>query len=138
MRFTPDNITELTPDEVFVFGSNLAGRHGAGAARLAVLKFGAVYGKGVGLQGQTYALPTKDSKLQTIPLCKLNVFIGAFLTDCRTKDGKTFLLTKIGCGLAGLTVPEVAGLFKNYLPLPPNLVLPKEFHDLIYEETQEP
>ena len=75
MKFTPDKITKLEKDQVFVFGSNEAGIHGAGAAKLAHEKFGAVSGVGFGLQGQTYAIPTKDLEIRTLPLDNIEYYI---------------------------------------------------------------
>jgi hypothetical protein len=131
MRFTPEQITTLEPNEVFVFGSNRAGVHGAGAAKLAVEKFGAHFGEGEGVQGRSYAFPTKDENIQTLPLEEIEISVQRLLKACRMAPSKTFLLTKVGCGLAGLTVKDVATLFKNYT-LPKNLVLPMEFHEVIY------
>ena len=92
--------------EIFVFGSNLAGRHGAGAALAALKDHGAIYGRGEGLQGQSYAIPTKDrtpwpSKPKTLPLYVIAEYITEFLQFSQLHLELTFNLTRIGCGLAG-------------------------------------
>lgn len=128
-RFTPEVITELKPNEIFVFGSNWAGRHGKGAALQAV-KWGAKYGVGLGLEGQTFALPTKNRKLET---CELHEIHGAViqLHICvQENKNKHFLITKIGCGLAGYGIAEIAPLFKNFIRFS-NVSLPMEFVDVI-------
>jgi hypothetical protein len=132
MRYTPENITELAPNEIFVFGSNKRGIHGAGAARVAVEKFGAHYGEGEGLQGKSYAFPTKDENIETLPLDDIEVSVLRLIAACKKYPQKTFLLTKVGCGLACYSVESIANLFKSNTPLPKNLILPKEFADIIY------
>lgn len=107
MRTTPDRITELRPGEIFVFGSNLAGMHGGGAARLASLKFGAVWGQGVGLQGESYAIPTMQGGVETI-----RPYVDEFIGFARQHPRMTFLVTEIGCGIAGFTPAEIAPLFE--------------------------
>jgi hypothetical protein len=130
MKFTPDNITELKKHQVFVFGSNEAGIHGAGAAKLAHKKFGAVYGVGFGLRGQTFAIPTKDLKIRTLPLDKVESYIHSFLLEAMDHPDTEFLVTKIGCGLAGYLEEEIANLFKGKF-IPENVVLPESFHNII-------
>lgn len=125
--FTPENITELKPNEIFVFGSNEAGIHGAGAARLAYEKFGAKYGNGCSLQGQSYAIPTKDENINTLPLSRIRAYVQAFILFATKHPDMTFYVTKIGCGLAGYEVSDIAPLFGIY-NLPKNIILPKEFH----------
>ena len=103
--------------EFFVFGSNLAGRHGAGAARVAREKFGAVQGMGEGfmrLGGQSYAIPTKDRDLIVLPLSSIAQGVRRFL-DMATNDplARRFFVTRIGCGLAGYTDAEIAPMFKG-------------------------
>lgn len=126
MKFTPENITTLGPNQVFVYGSNAAGKHGLGAAKQA-LKFGAQYGK-VGLIGQTYGLNTKDKYLNTLSLEEINMEIKKFLNVARANPDKQFLVTLIGCGLAGLK-PEQIMPFWVSQDIPNNVVLPYEFHD---------
>jgi len=123
--FTPDHITQLAPNEIFTFGSNRAGRHGAGAARTA-LKWGAVYGHGEGLMGQTYALPTKDERLRTLALGEISIHIGRYLKCAEQHPDLVFLTTEVGCGLAALIPAEVAPLFYAF-PIPANVVLPRSF-----------
>ena len=126
MRYTPDNIQSLAHNEVFVFGSNLAGRHGGGAARLAAEKFGATFGVGVCHEGRAYALPTKDEKIQTLPLSEIEKYVGNFIVYAAAHPELTFLVTQIGCGLAGYTPAEIAPLFFNFA-MPRNVVLPEVF-----------
>jgi len=128
MKYTPDHIIELKPNEVFVFGSNLAGIHGAGAARFAHKVFGAKFGVGIGMTGRCYALPTKDENIWTLPLTEIQGHIIDFLDFAKENPDKTFLLTPVGCGLAGWTPEDVAPMFKNY---PSNVIIPREFHEII-------
>jgi hypothetical protein len=128
MRYTPSNIDHLENEEIFVFGSNEAGIHGAGAAKLAFDKFGAVWGIGVGHQGKTYAIPTKDYKIKTLDLVEIQDYVKEFLVYADNNSDYTFLLTEIGCGLAGYTPKEIAPMFRGY---PLNVVLPKSFVDIL-------
>lgn len=96
---------------VFVFGSNYAGRHGKGAALEAMRHWGAVYGCGEGRQGQSYAIPTKDERLQSLPLVRINAHVAAFLEHARITPGDSFLVTAIGCGLAGYEPRHIAPMF---------------------------
>jgi len=130
MKFTPDKISSLKKNQIFVFGSNEAGVHGAGAAKLAHQKFGAVYGVGFGLQGKSYAIPTKDLEIRTLPLDKIEYYIYSFLTEAMEYPDNEFLVTKIGCGLAGYSELEIASLFKNKL-IPENVTLPESFYNII-------
>lgn len=120
-EFTPERISELRENEAFVFGSNLAGAHGGGAARLAHKHFGAVWGQGVGLQGQSYAIPTMQGGVDTI-----KPYVDEFIRFARENGHLTFLVTKIGCGIAGFREEEIAPLFKDALEVE-NIILPKEF-----------
>jgi aldehyde:ferredoxin oxidoreductase len=97
---------------IFVFGSNLAGRHGAGAALYARKYKGAVYGQGVGLQGQSYAIPTKDKWVQTLPLNEINEYVQEFIKFAADHPELKFELTAIGCGLAGYSPKDIAPMFK--------------------------
>jgi hypothetical protein len=128
MKYTPENITELKPNEVFVFGSNLAGIHGAGAARFANKVLGAEFGVGVGMTGKCYALPTKDHDIWTLPLTRIQEYVIDFLDYAKENQDKTFLVTQIGCGLAGFAPEDIAPMFKVH---PKNVILPKEFHEVI-------
>jgi hypothetical protein len=117
-------ITKLQPNEVFVFGSNLAGRHGAGAARQAKLSFGAVWGVGEGLTGQSYAFPTLGPSLGGLPMEALKVSRDLLYECCLANPDKRFLLTKVGCGLAGYREERMRALFA--CP-PENLILPEDW-----------
>lgn len=125
---TPDIITELKPNEIFVFGSNLLGRHGKGAALLAKQRFGAIQGQGWGEQGQSFAIPTKDHHLKPLPTKLIAQAIWLFEGWAAANPQKKYLVTKIGCGLAGYTCQEIAPLFwgTDY-GLPPNVILPADF-----------
>ena len=133
MRFTPDNITELNPNEVFVFGSNEAGIHGAGAARVARDLFGAKMGKGVGRAGKTYAIPTKNHMIKTLDLNSIEKYVKKFIEEAKDYPYLTFLVTRIGTGLASYTDKDIAPLFKECIGLD-NIVLPKEFYKIIIQD----
>ena len=124
-RFTPERISELAENEIFVFGSNLAGAHGGGAARLAYRKFGAVWGEGVGLHGRTYAIPTMQGGVQTI-----KPYVDEFIRFAKEHPSLTFLVTRIGCGIAGFQDRDIAPLFKAAINVD-NIILPKGFVDYI-------
>lgn len=109
---------------IFVFGSNLAGRHGAGAALNAIRQHGAIYGQGVGRQGNSYAIPTKDIVLKTLPLKTIKLYVKRFLNYAKLHPDLSFQVTAIGCGLAGYDYPQIAPMFKNS---PKNCQLPNEF-----------
>lgn len=125
-RFTPENITELQENEVFVFGSNLNGNHAGGAARIAVEKFGARMGQAEGLQGQSYAIPTLDKDMNKRTEEDLRVSIQRLYAFAEVHCDKVFLVTKVGCGIAGFTEAEMKDAFSKFLA-PANVVLPKEF-----------
>ena len=129
MKITPDNITSLGTHGVFVFGSNLNGMHIGGAA-LAAVKWGAIPTIGEGLQGQTYALPTKDYNLNTRTLPDIYDSVIRLLQCVEQNPDKLFMVTKVGCGLAGLTVEQVAPMFRQFLDLD-NVSLPQEFIDFL-------
>jgi hypothetical protein len=111
--------------EIFVFGSNLAGRHGAGSALHAKRHHGAIQGQGVGFQGSSYAIPTKDSKLVTLPLDQIEPHVKAFISFATEHPELKFNIVRIGCGLAGYTDKEMAPMFKD---CPSNCILPKEWY----------
>jgi hypothetical protein len=119
--YTPERITELKADEVFVFGSNLAGMHGAGAAWLAVQKFGAVMGCGIGLRGQSYAIPTMQGGVETI-----KPYVDEFISFAKSHPEFFFYVTRIGCGIAGFRDKEIAPLFNEAAGVE-NICLPKSF-----------
>jgi hypothetical protein len=114
----------MTTTNIFVFGSNLAGRHGRGAALYARQHHGAIYGQGVGLQRSSYAIPTKDANLKTLPLTEIDVHVHAFKEFAREHPEMTFHVTAIGCGLAGYKPDQIAAMFKD---APSNCILPPEF-----------
>lgn len=120
-RFTPNNIRKLDDNEIFVFGSNLAGMHAGGAARTAVEKYGAIMGQGVGLQGQSYAIPTMQGGVNTIM-----PYVSEFIRFADCHPELKFLVTRIGCGIAGFTPAEIAPLFAGAISLP-NVYLPEDF-----------
>lgn len=109
---------------IFVFGSNLAGRHGAGAALFARTRCGARYGQGEGRQGRSYAIPTKDERLRTLPLTVIAEAVGRFLTHAAATPGETYQLTPIGCGLAGYSRADIEPIFAA---APGNVVPPPEW-----------
>lgn len=117
-RYTPDRISELKENEIFVFGSNLEGSHGGGAARLAYNRFGAVWGLGTGIQGRSYAIPTMQGGVETI-----RPYVDAFIQFAKQNTTLTFLVTRIGCGIAGFRDEEIAPLFEEALDLE-NIILP--------------
>lgn len=129
MRYTPEIINELQDNEIFVFGSNLSGIHGGGAARQA-MQWGAIYGQGILRQGRTYAIPTKSEGIKrSLTIEEIKPYVDGFIFYAKAKRELTFLVTKIGCGLAGYTVEDIAPLFKEAIGIP-NIILPKEFHEL--------
>jgi hypothetical protein len=126
--FTPENLEELKENEIFVFGSNRAGRHGKGSALVAMKKFGAKRWQGEGLQGQSYGIPTKDGGLRTLTLEQIQTHVNTFVKFASERKDLTFYVTKIGCGLAGYTAEQIGPLFKNCHSLE-NVILPEEFHE---------
>ena len=126
--YTPDFVRTLAADEVFVFGSNLAGMHAGGAAATAHRLFGAVWGQGVGLQGQSYAIPTMQGGVDTI-----RPYVDEFIEFAKSHPELRFLVTKIGCGIAGFREKDIAPLFAGAVGVE-NIVLPKEFVEIIKGE----
>lgn len=131
MNYTPENITELGQDDIFVFGSNLEGMHCGGAARTAVKKFGAIMGQGVGPQGQSYAIPTMRGGPETI-----KPYVDDFIDLAREWDQNTFYVTRIGCGIAGMTDEQIAPLFDEAYDLY-NVRLPESFAKIIERKRRE-
>jgi hypothetical protein len=129
MRVTDNNIQSLLPNQIFVFGSNEAGVHGAGAAKLALDKFGAIYGQGVGLQGNSYALPTKDKNINTLPIITIGFYVDELFDFAAANPSLQFLITEVGCGLAGYAAADIAPLFNKFIVLP-NCTLPQSFLDI--------
>ncbi len=121
-RLTPNWINNLEEGEVFVFGSNLQGYHLAGAAKMA-LKWGAVMGEGVGLQGQTYAIPTMQGGVETI-----KPYVDDFIEFAKKNSNLKFLVTEIGCGIAGFKAKDIAPLFQKAIKEDiKNIYLPQSF-----------
>jgi len=116
--------------DIFVFGSNLAGRHGKGAAKHALDHHGAVYGQGWGLQGASFGIPTKDGKLNTLSVQNIQFYVDQFRAFASAAPGLTFNVTLIGCGLAGYTPKDIGPLFHS---MPPNVKLPPEFEAVLRE-----
>ena len=119
-RITPDRIVTLQPGQIFVFGSNAQGMHAGGAARFALDRFGAIWGQGEGFQGQSYAIPTMEG-LDRIPAA-----VDRFISYAQQHPEYTFLVTPIGCGIAGYREDQIAPFFKNALDMP-NIYLPQSF-----------
>lgn len=128
-RFTPERITRLAENEIFVFGSNLEGCHGGGAAWVAMKKFGAVWGQGVGLQGQSYAIPTMQGGVESI-----KHYVDEFIAFAKLHSELTFLVTRIGCGIAGFDDTEIGPLFSEAIDMR-NIILPKEFVEVILAQS---
>ncbi len=124
-EFTPAWIKELKENEIFVFGSNLGGFHGGGAARVALNQFGAVWGQGVGLQGQSYAIPTMHGGVDVI-----KPYVDEFIAFAREHRELKFLVTPIGCGIAGFAIEEIAPLFAAAID-DENVILPESFVKVI-------
>lgn len=124
-----NQITKLKDNEIFVYGSNLLGVNGAGAARFAEDYFGARHGVAFGMSGQCFAIPTKDHRIETLPLDQIDRYVSAFITFAEEFwDQYVFLVTEIGCGLAGYTPENIAPLF---IGSPKNVVLPPRFVEII-------
>ena len=126
-RISAKWIKELKENEIFVFGSNLSGFHGGGAAATA-MDWGAIWGQGVGLQGKTYAIPTMQGGIETI-----KPYVDEFIVFAKNNKNLNFLVTEIGCGIAGFKVREIAPLFLTaYKENIENIFLPESFYK-IYE-----
>ena len=124
-RISPRWINSLEKNEIFVFGSNLQGMHGGGAARVALEQFGAVWGEGTGLQGQSYAIPTMHGGIDVIA-----PYVNDFIAFAKEHPELKFLVTEIGCGIAGFSVSEMAPLFKEALEVE-NVYLPERFVEVL-------
>lgn len=125
-RVTPENIVSLREYEVFVFGSNLSGRHGKGAAKTA-LGWGAKWGQASGLQGKTYGIPTKSHDVRSVlPIHDIKTYVNIFIEFAKMRPNITFLVTEIGCGLAGYKPKDIAPLFKGAITVE-NIHLPGRF-----------
>ena len=130
MYVTPNYIKELKDNEIFVFGSNRQGRHGKGAALTARNKFGAIYGQSEGLQGQSYAIITKElrKEYQPVSLDEIKLGVDTFIQFAKDNKHLTFYVVELGCNLAYFTVEEIAPLFKSAMKLR-NIYLPQRFLD---------
>ena len=129
-RTTPENINSLAENQIFVFGSNLSGRHGKGAAKTA-LGWGAKWGQAKGLQGRTYGIPTKDASIRrTLTIEEIKPFVDEFIEFAKVNPKLIFLVTEIGCGLAGLKPKQIAPLFSECKNLS-NIYLPSRFWDVL-------
>lgn len=130
MNTTPEWITEVKEDEVFVFGSNEAGRHGAGAAKMA-MKFGAKYGQGFGMQGRSFGIPTMNASVtKLLRLEKIREYVNKFFDIASSFSNLKFYVTEVGCGLAGGDVKDIAPMFHQAVNLN-NIYLPKSFWKVI-------
>ena len=124
-RIAPDRISELNENEIFVFGSNLQGSHGGGAAAIAAKMFGAIWGQGVGLQGQSYGIPTMHGGIDEI-----KPYVDEFIEFAKQNHNLKFLVTRIGCGIAGFTEEQMAPLFAKGADVE-NVYLPDSFWEII-------
>jgi hypothetical protein len=118
----------MSQKTIFVFGSNQAGRHGKGSAKYARLHKGALYGQGEGLQGSSYAIPTKDAQIRTLPIEQIAEHVKLFKLFAESRTDLTFEVTPIGCGLAGYAPIQIAPLFADS---PENCLLPQEFKTVL-------
>lgn len=125
-KTSPDIITELPSGSIFVFGSNIGGRHGKGAAAKA-MTWGAKWGQASGLQGRTYGIPTKDASVRrTLSVDEIRPFVDEFIDFAKSRPDLVFLVTEIGCGLAGYKPKDIAPLFEKAIGVL-NIHLPKRF-----------
>ena len=129
-RITDSLVVSLKPDEVFVFGSNLDGFHGGGAALAAYNKFGAIWGQGVGMQGQSYAIPTMQGEVETIA-----PYVDEFIEYAKNHPDNRFLVTEIGCGIAGFAPEEIAPLFAKAVDVE-NITLPQRFWEVLTQSNE--
>ena len=129
-RVTDSLVVSLKPNEVFVFGSNLGGFHGGGAAQAAYNKFGAIWGQGVGMQGQSYAIPTMQGGVETIA-----PYVDEFIEYAMNHPDKRFLVTEIGCGIAGFVPEEIAPLFAKAVDVE-NITLPQRFWEVLTQSNE--
>ena len=124
-KYTPNKIANLEDNEIFVFGSNLDGLHGGGAARVAYQKFGAQWGKGVGIQGKSYGIPTMH-----VGVDEIKPYVDEFIEFALSNKEYTFLVTRIGCGIAGFSPNKIAPLFTKAIEIE-NILLPEDFVQVI-------
>lgn len=129
-HFSPKRIESLRADEIFVFGSNRQGWHGGGAAAYALHRFGAIMGEGIGRTGQCYAIPTMDGSVE-----KIRPYVEEFVVYAEAHPELIFLVTEIGCGIAGYTVTQIAPFFSAALDLP-NVLLPQRFVEYLQQANE--
>lgn len=132
-RITPEKIQVLRKNEIFVFGSNESGIHGAGASKTAFLHFGAIHGVGFGLIGLSFAIPTKNWAVQTLPLSVIRHYVNRFKAYALMNKNLKFLVTEIGCGLAGFSPNQIAPMFIGCEKMN-NVYLPQRFWDVLLKE----
>lgn len=134
-RITPIdiNLREFKENEIYVFGSNERGRHGLGSALIALEKFGAKEGVGFGLEGQSFAIPTKDKKIKTLSIVQIKYFVDQFIIFAKRKPELTFYVVEIGCMNAGYDPKDIAPLFKEAVNLE-NIFLPERFWKVLNNE----
>ena len=133
MRVSSHNITSLGANEVFVFGSNESGKHGKGAAKTA-MRWGAKYGQGEGLQGKTYGIPTVNSRITSaLSISRITKYVKRFIEFAKAHPEYKFLVTAIGCNLAGYKPKDIAPLFKEAL-IVENIYLPQQFLTILMED----
>lgn len=132
---SPEFITELSPEEIFVFGSNQAGIHSKGAAKMAAMKWGAEYGISEGLTGQCYAIPTKDFYIRSLSKKRVQCSVSYFIRKAKSLPENIFLVTEVGCGLAGYDPREIGPMFDKAIDLP-NVKLPISFLRAIAENLE--
>jgi len=129
-RVTSEKINSLNENEVFVFGSNLSGKHGKGAAKTAMYKFGAKWGQAYGLQGRSYGIPTKDRNMNVLSIPEIEHHVRKFISCAKKNPQLTFLVTEVGCGLSRFSPKQIAPLFADAKNLN-NIHLPKRFWDVL-------
>jgi hypothetical protein len=131
-RTSSPHITSLKANEIFVFGSNEGGAHGGGAAFTA-MQWGARWGEAAGHQGHTYAIPTMDEQLKVLPLAKIKKYVDDFIELAQFRPDLIFLVTEIGCGIAGYTPEAIAPLFREAKNVE-NVHLPERFWEVLEKE----
>jgi hypothetical protein len=125
-RITSEKIISLNENKVFVFGSNLSGKHGKGAAKTAMYKFGAKWGQAAGLQGKSYGIPTKDYNMNVLSIPEIEHHVRKFISFAKKNPQLTFFVTEVGCGLSRFSPKQIAPLFVDAKDLS-NVHLPKRF-----------
>jgi hypothetical protein len=130
MRLTPKKISTLKENEVYVFGSNQSGIHGKGSAKIAAERFGAKAGIGFGLEGQSFAIPTKNKKIKTLELVQIKYFVDKFIEFAKRRSDLTFYVVEIGCMNAGYEPSNIAPMFKEAKEIE-NIYLPERFWNVL-------